>query len=61
MKFNVPDWDSLGQPKKGYLLTYLVSLAFSLADISDQTWQYKEQWMLNYTIYKQVHQKFSGD
>ena len=49
MKFNVPDWDSLGQPKKGYLLTYLVSLGFSLADISDQTWQYKEQWMLNYT------------
>ena len=61
MKFNVPDWDSLGQPKKGYLLTYLVSLGFSLADISDQTWQYKEQWMLNYTINKQVHLKFSGD
>ena len=41
--------------KKGYLLTYLVSLGFSLADIGDQTWQYKEQWMLNYTINKQVH------
>ena len=55
MKFNVPDWDSLDQPKKGYLLTYLVSLDFSLADISDETWQYKAQWMLNYTINKQVH------
>ena len=47
MKFNIPDWDSLGQPKKGYLLTYLGSLGFSVADISDQTWQYREQWMLN--------------
>ena len=61
VKFNVPEWDSLCQPKKSYLLTYLVSLGFSVADIGTKSGNTRNNGMLNYTINKQVHQKFSGD